>query len=86
MNDSHQPSGCDTGNNPLGMLTLDDALVITDCDSRFRQIFDCNKEHLKDRPFEELFSEKDKKGLTDFHRHISQYQSGFIEQTVHLHP
>jgi PAS domain S-box-containing protein len=64
---------------PIGLLTLDESLIITHANPRFCEIFACEAEQLHTRPLEEIFSHKDRKGISQFYSKISQYDGGFVD-------
>lgn len=71
--------------SPYGIITLDDTLQITTVDHSFQQMFGFQQGNLIGVVLESLFNENDRKAVTDFHRKISSYQSGFIELAIELH-
>jgi len=67
---------------PMGLLTLDESLKIIRVNPRFCEIFACQEIQLLDLSLEEIFSPKDRKGISQFYTKISQYDGGFVDLQI----
>jgi len=67
---------------PIGLLILDESLKIIRVNPRFCEIFACEEAQLIDLYLEEIFSPKDRKGISQFYSKISQYDEGFVDLQI----
>lgn len=67
---------------PIGILILDESLKILQVNQRFCQIFACDAESLVGASLEEIFSSKDRKGISQFYSKISEYNGGFVDLQI----
>jgi PAS domain S-box-containing protein len=67
---------------PIGILILDESLRIIQVNERFCQIFACDATQLTGLSLEEIFSHKDRKGISQFYSKISEYSGGFVDLQI----
>ncbi len=67
---------------PIGLLILDELLKILRVNQRFCEIFACEETQLLGLFLEEIFSPKDRKGISQFYTKISQYDGGFVDLQI----
>jgi len=64
---------------PIGVLMLNQALMIESVNTRFCEIFNVQAETLVNTPLDNLFSPKDRKGSGNFYNKLSQYHKDFLD-------